>query len=285
MDRVAIFVDAGYLFAQGSVAIAGEKQPRSLVTLDENAAITELAKVAKSQTGSVPLLRIYWYDGIIPTKGLTAEHALVADLENVKFRFGFINRAGQQKGVDSLIVTDLIDLARNGAISDAVLLSGDEDIRVGVQVAQNFGVRVHLLGIVPSRGSQSLQLLQEADTTTEFDAKTVSKFLKVRTQPKAKAKKPADKITKPDSQAITPSSTKSDKIFAELDRVSDEMMEGLGASDIKAIKAYFDSDGGVPPEYDGRLLAQSRERLGRDLGPPEKTYIRKKFKTSVRDKS
>lgn len=94
MDRVAIFVDAGYLFAQGSVAIAGAKEPRSLITLDEKAVITELTKVAKSQTNSIPLLRIYWYDGIIPSKGLTADHALVADLENVKFRFGFINRAG-----------------------------------------------------------------------------------------------------------------------------------------------------------------------------------------------
>lgn len=34
MDRVATFVDAGYLFAQGSVALTGSKQPRSLLSLD-----------------------------------------------------------------------------------------------------------------------------------------------------------------------------------------------------------------------------------------------------------
>jgi uncharacterized LabA/DUF88 family protein len=34
-----------------------------------------------------------------------------------------------------LIGTDLIELARNHAISDAVLLSGDEDLRIGVQIA------------------------------------------------------------------------------------------------------------------------------------------------------
>ena len=28
MDRVAVFVDAGYLFAQGSVALGGQKLPR-----------------------------------------------------------------------------------------------------------------------------------------------------------------------------------------------------------------------------------------------------------------
>jgi uncharacterized LabA/DUF88 family protein len=49
-----------------------------------------------------------------------------------KVRLGFVNRAGEQKGVDSLIVTDMISPARNRAMADAVLRSGDEDLRVGV---------------------------------------------------------------------------------------------------------------------------------------------------------
>jgi NYN domain len=101
-------------------------------------------------------------------------------MDYVKLRLGFVTGRGQQKGVDSLIVTDLIDLARNRAITDAVMLSGDEDIRIGVQIAQSFGVRVHLVGIAPSRGSQSVQLLRESDTTTEWDAATVSKFLSIK---------------------------------------------------------------------------------------------------------
>lgn len=145
-------------------------------------------------------------------------------------------------------------------------------------MAQSFGVRVHLLGIVPSRGSQSQQLLQEADTTTEFDAKTVSKFLKIRKAPKAKAAKPVPR-------ASVTSSPLPAKTLAELERISDEMVASLGVGDARAIKAYFDSNGGVPPEYDGRLLARSREGLGRDLEPAEKTYIRKKFKAAVRDKA
>ncbi len=36
MSRVAIFVDAGYLFAQGSVALTGITQPRSHVKINEN---------------------------------------------------------------------------------------------------------------------------------------------------------------------------------------------------------------------------------------------------------
>ena len=76
-------------------------------------------------------LRVYWYDGVIGYKGPTLQQTDLAHLDNVKLRLGFVNSFGEQKGVDSLIVTDLIELVRNHAISDAVLLSGDEDIRIG----------------------------------------------------------------------------------------------------------------------------------------------------------
>lgn len=136
MDRVAVFVDAGYLFAQGAVALVGQKLPRAAITLDHEKAVVTLADFARNVSG-VDLLRVYWYDGT--STGPTAQHIALAHLPSLKIRHGFVNSSGQQKGVDSLIVTDLITLARNHAMSDAVLLSGDEDIRVGVQQAQEFG--------------------------------------------------------------------------------------------------------------------------------------------------
>ena len=66
------------------------------------------------------LLRIYWYDGILQGQRSQAQREL-ATADNVKVRLGTVS-GGRQKGVDSLIVTDLIELARNHAISDAVLL-------------------------------------------------------------------------------------------------------------------------------------------------------------------
>ncbi len=129
-------------------------------------AINAFAEFARKLSG-VPLLRVYWYDGT--STGPTAQHLTLAHLEDVKVRLGFVNSAGEQKGVDSLIVTDMITLARNRAISDAVLVSGDEDLRVGVQQAQEFGARVHLIGIKPSRGSQSLFLMQEAEFVNHFE--------------------------------------------------------------------------------------------------------------------
>lgn len=177
MDRVAVFVDAGYLFAQGSVALSGKKATRSGLDFDHNKAISAISELSQKVTG-LPLLRIYWYDGT--STGPTAQHLSLAHMSGVKVRLGFVNTSGEQKGVDSLIVTDMINLARNRAMSDAVLLSGDEDLRVGVQQAQEFGVRIHLLGVRPSRGGQSLFLLQEADTTIEWGPDDLSPFLSVK---------------------------------------------------------------------------------------------------------
>ncbi len=125
----------------------------------------------------MPLLRIYWYDGA--TAGPSPQHLALAYRPNVKLRLGFMNQQGQQQGVDSLLVTDLITLARNRAMSDALLMTGDEDIRIGVQQAQECGVRVHLIGVAPSRDNQSSALVQEADGVRELSEASVRSFLSV----------------------------------------------------------------------------------------------------------
>src|SRR5688572_32026140 len=52
-------------------------------------------------------------------------------------RLGNLNANNQQKGVDSLIRTDLESLARHRAISDAALLGGDEDLVSAVEAARS----------------------------------------------------------------------------------------------------------------------------------------------------
>jgi hypothetical protein len=42
MACVAVFVDAGYLFAQDSTALSGSKKPRTDVKLNETAVMAEL---------------------------------------------------------------------------------------------------------------------------------------------------------------------------------------------------------------------------------------------------
>ena len=128
MDRVAVFVDAGYLFAQGSVELCGKKLTRGEIILDHNA-VTATLKTFAETVSKLPLLRIYWYDGT--SQGPTHQHITLSSQTSVKVRLGFVNSQGQQKGVDSLVVTDMITLARNRAMAECVLLSGDEDVRVG----------------------------------------------------------------------------------------------------------------------------------------------------------
>ncbi len=134
-------------------------------------------KTAHAVAPDARLLRIYWHDGLLKTKRDSLALDLIGQSTKTKLRLGLVNSSGQQKGVDSLIVTDLIDLARNRAISDALILSGDEDIRIGVQVAQTYGIRVHLLGIKPAEGSQSESLMMEADTCQEWDDAVVSQWM------------------------------------------------------------------------------------------------------------
>jgi uncharacterized LabA/DUF88 family protein len=225
VDRAAVFVDAGYLFAQGSAALTGSKKTRVDLTLDAAAVIRELTTFALSKAVESRLLRIYWYDGAIGGARPTADQALLANLDDVKLRLGFVNSSGQQKGVDSLIVTDLIELARQKAICEAILMSGDEDVRVGVQIAQLYGVRVHLLGITPSRGTQSQQLLQEADTTHEWDAATIALFLSIR-PPKIIVKEPAAAASPYEPQIPAKESTPE----ADLDEVVRELVSELADS-------------------------------------------------------
>ena len=262
MHCVAVFVDAGYLFAQGSTALTGSKKPRHELKLNETAVVSELTTVALTKSGHSRLLRIYWYDGSSATRpGLSLEHAALAHTDFIKLRLGQMNNQGQQKGVDSLIVTDLIELARNQAISDAVLVSGDEDVRIGVQIAQSFGVRVHLLGVVPSRGSQAILLLQEADTTTEWDKNTVAKFL-------------AHKQSLAPHAAITLSTITSSHEALDFEAVAQALFSSLDSDEISAFETFQKAQRGLPSEIDGRLLAQARTAFGRILDQVEKRTLR-----------
>ena len=178
MSRFAVFVDAGYFFAEGCKSLTGKEGRRHDLHLKEEQAIQALKSITHGHLPDQELLRIYWYDG---ARGsiLSNDQSAIASLNDVKLRLGVVNQFGKQKGVDSLIVADLIELARLNSISDAFLLSGDEDVRIGVQIAQNYGVRVHLLGIKPDTQSRSEMLLREADTISLFlTEEQIQKFLR-----------------------------------------------------------------------------------------------------------
>jgi uncharacterized LabA/DUF88 family protein len=278
MKRHAIFVDAGYLFAQGSVSLLGRNTPRTQLKLDEAEIIKQLKPLALGQSDGVQLLRVYWYDGA--RSGPTVEHLAIANMPDVKLRLGSINSAGEQKEVDSLLVTDLIDLARNQAICDATVVAADTDVRIAVQIAQTFGVRVHLVGIEPSRASQSPALRQEADTVHEIAKADVSKFLKVLTVPPKKVSfdTAIANTTVPKASAAKDGA---EKTVAQIIEEAIQRTLSPDAADLPRLKAALAASTGVPVEYDGRLLGTCRALLQRDLTGDERREMRSVFRRKV----
>ncbi|OON81288.1 NYN domain-containing protein [Streptomyces tsukubensis] len=176
----AIFVDAGYLYAAAGRLVAGTEDRRAF-DLDTEGLLDALIDKARTIFADSRLLRVYWYDGA-RRRIHTAEQQSIAELPDVKVRLGNLNANNQQKGVDSLIRTDLESLARHRAISDAALIGGDEDLVSAVEAAQGYGARVHLWGVdAPEGRNQAEPLLWEVDSQRTFDLDFFKPYITRRT--------------------------------------------------------------------------------------------------------
>jgi uncharacterized LabA/DUF88 family protein len=162
LSRYAIMVDVGYIYASAGELLFGAASRREY-KVDADKLIQALTRHADDKVRG-ELLRVYWYDAArdrVPT----IDQRVIAQMPWVKLRLGNLNARGQQKGVDAQIRADMEALARHRAITDAVLVAGDEDMVPAVEAAQAFGVRVHLWGIEPPYGTnQAERLVWESDT-------------------------------------------------------------------------------------------------------------------------
>src|SRR5690349_24968761 len=164
MDRCALFVDAGYVLADGAMAVHGTRH-RESVSWNYAGLLQFLGSVAGERTG-LPLLRCYWYEATVEGRR-SAEHDALADLPGVKLRLGRM-RPGRREGVESEIHRDLTTLARNGALQDALVVSAEEDLAQVVSDVQDLGIRV-VLAHIPVRGTGAAPaaLRQECDDVVE----------------------------------------------------------------------------------------------------------------------
>ncbi|MER7128661.1 NYN domain-containing protein [Streptosporangium saharense] len=172
--KYAVLVDVGYLYAAAGEVLLGAKERKEYrVAADE--LIQALQKHAEARIHG-ELLRIYWYDAArdrVPT----VDQRVIAQLPWVKVRLGNLNARGQQKGVDAQIRSDLEALARHHAVSDTILLAGDEDMVPAVEAAQAYGVRIHLWGVEPPYGTnQAERLVWESDTVEIISADFLRSF-------------------------------------------------------------------------------------------------------------
>ena len=167
MDRCALFVDAGYLLADGAMAVHGTRN-RDSVSWDYSGLVQFLNEVARDRTG-LPLLRCYWYEAVADDRR-SQEQDGIADIPGIKFRAARI-RPGRREGVESYVQRDITTLARTGVLCDAVLVSGDEDMASVVADVQDMGVRVTVVHIsVEGNWTISRALRRECDDLIEIGA-------------------------------------------------------------------------------------------------------------------
>jgi uncharacterized LabA/DUF88 family protein len=286
MDRYAVLVDAGYFYAAAAQAITQEPTARRRVSLQApdtfiKSLLEKAAHVALA--GDAPalhLLRVYWYDALL-TPRLTLEQSTIAHLPGVKIRLGTVNAEGKQKGVDSLIVTDLVELARNRAVSDAILVSGDEDLRIAVQIAQTYGIRVHVLAVGDPAKNVNPALRMEADSVESLDAQWLGRHVAVAPEPNR-----AGPVVAVTGLLGVPGASSGKVSGITLDQAAErtgaDLLAKGGEGAARSLNTHFASSTTVPAEYDRKLVACTAALLERPLTPDEKRHIRGIFVRQVR---
>ncbi|HLJ99967.1 MAG TPA: NYN domain-containing protein [Streptosporangiaceae bacterium] len=207
LARYAVMVDVGYIYAAAGELLFGTSSRREF-RVDAVPLIQVITKHADELIRG-ELLRVYWYDAArdrVPT----IDQRVIAQMPWVKLRLGNLNARGQQKGVDAQIRADMEALARHRAITDAVLIAGDEDMVPAVEAAQAYGVRVHLWGIEPPYGTnQAERLVWESDTVDVLDGSFLRAYF---TKNPVEAIRPSE-TAGPGGTAPTPA-----QLFGERDR-------------------------------------------------------------------
>ena len=257
MDRFAIFVDAGYLYAEGG-KLSHDTGDRLRLKLNFKETVSALTNIGREHSG-VHYLRTYWYDAATDANP-TPSHIAVASIPGVKLRLGRLS-SGRQKGVDSRIV--LIVLARDRAIVSAYVLSGDEDIREGVAEAQGCGVSVVLLGITPLPGqnNQARSLVQEADDLVMLTREQVSQWITLR---------PARPFLGTGVPGTLTSAT-------DLEQIGRRFGEAWAESNPDGVAQAVIGTPKIPPELDRVLLARGSAETGGPLTNAQRHSLRDGF--------
>ena len=210
LSRYAIMVDVGYIYASTGELLFSAASRREY-RVDADKLIQALTRHAEDQVRG-ELLRVYWYDAArdrVPT----IDQRVIAQMPWVKLRLGNLNARGQQKGVDAQIRADMEALARHRAITDAILVAGDEDMVPAVEAAQAFGVRIHLWGIEPPYGTnQAERLVWESDTVDVLERSFVEPYFTRQLSPEPSPAsviepvpvRPGQPVPVPSAQAPSP---------------------------------------------------------------------------------
>lgn len=144
MDRVAVFIDEGYL----NKALDNLGRPK-----------LDYGKFIQTIKGALPILRTYYYYCMpylspVPTESersmFTGKQSFIRFLARqprMELRQGRLAKRGNefvQKRVDIMLAVDLVRLASLGLIKEAVLVAGDSDLVPAIYHVKDAGVSVSL---------------------------------------------------------------------------------------------------------------------------------------------
>jgi hypothetical protein len=281
VDRCALFVDAGYVLADGAMAVHGTRH-RESVSWDYAGLLQFFSSIARDRTG-LPLLRCYWYEATVEGRR-TAEHDSLADLPGVKLRLGRM-RPGRREGVESEIHRDLATLARNGAVSDALVVSAEEDLAQVVADVQDLGVRVTIVHItVDGNWTISRSLRQECDDLIEVGDAHLRPYVELISGAEPAQDEPqpvgayagrthtnghgavsvlSHQQALPAGTSPAPPAIYTAPVVAEYQRSAQPVMNGQPAANAQAAAAGASTAGqqsAVSPQQQGQVPAQQAQR-------------------------
>ena len=270
MSSYAIYVDVGYLYAEGGRLLSGVRQPRHAVDLDYDRFLEFLSQFVASRQPQRDQLRIYWYDGArgAPTPAQLA----IGYRDQIKLRLGLIDASGQQRGVDALFVRDLVMDAHHRNITDAWLVTGDDDLRGGLLVAQELGVRIHLLGLGNREShNQARSLLLDADSSHLWERDDVVHWMEVR----ASIGEADPDDGEEDAEPLYPKLPTDSDLAESALSIALDFSTSMDCDELEEIiESWSVARQGVPPRYDKPLIWRFVQQWPGEVGPTEKRAVR-----------
>jgi len=162
---VMAFIDAGYLIA--AARKVRKVDGRLLIDGDKLWFWAHHTWVARQGSR---LIRAYVYDAAFPAEhpGFAQQRLYFDDLASqtmIRLRLGHLTERGagtgrsrvEQKGVDTLMVLDLVRMAQQKAFDAALIVAGDRDFAEALRViADDYSRRVVLMGVEGSEPHKEL---------------------------------------------------------------------------------------------------------------------------------
>ena len=123
-------------------------------------------------------------------------------------------------------------------------------------MAQEYGARVHLLGIKPAKGNQFNLLRQEADVIHVWESSKLETFL-----------------SKSSSLEFSELNQDTDTLWV----IAQEVYDSISEERADELQSKTESKW-LPSEIDGHLLSRARDVTGGDLDQGEKSRLRGYFR-------